>query len=104
MKRGTCERVNMEEKDYFANAAAAAYLPTPVAPSLLARFWVWWARALWWTHQTGRMLVSGALACVIYVIFAVLPGLLALPVTALLLCWLGQYDVAYARVGVGKKD
>ena len=69
-----------------------------VRPSWLASFWIWWARTLWWVHQTGRIFVSSAIACVIYVIYAFLPGLLALPATALLLCWLGQYDVAYARV------
>lgn len=76
----------------------ARLTPTPPTPvSWFALFWVWWARITWWTHQTGRIFVSLCLACLIYVVFSTLPGLIALPTTALLLSWMGQYDVAFAR-------
>jgi len=87
----------MKRVDPFEEAAALR--PPPLPTSLLTTFWLWWAHITWWTHQTGRMMVSTILALVIYVLYSVLPAWLALPATALFLIWIGQFDVSVIRAG-----
>lgn len=69
-----------------AAAAAAALVRYPLIGSIVRRFTEWW-----------RIVVSCALAFVIYTLFAWLPNFLAFILTATVLCTFGQYDVTVKK-------
>lgn len=62
----------------------------PQPPPLWKTYWMIF---LWYMMQGGRIAVSLGIASVVWIVFSLLPGVLAWIVTFGMLVFVGQYDV-----------
>lgn len=82
--------------------------PTPASPlqylpqSPPSNQWVsYWITLLWYMTQGGRVAISLGIACVIWTVFSLFPGVLAWLLTWGILILVGQYNV---KIKHTKKD
>lgn len=59
---------------------------TPPSESIQSLWKTYWMRFLWYMSQGGRVAVSLGIASLVWIVFSMLPGVLAWIIT-------GQYDV-----------
>lgn len=67
--------------------------PQPTRGPTVALWKSYWVLLVWYFSQGGRVAVSLGIAAVIYLLYAILPGLLALVGSLAVLVLVGQYDV-----------
>lgn len=65
------------------------YTPPPKRSDWMS----YWILFLWYITQGGRMAMSLGIASVVWIVFSLLPGVLAWIVTFVMLVFVGQYDV-----------
>lgn len=84
-------------------ASPLQYLPPAASPkSPPSNQWVsYWITLLWYVIQGGRVAISLGIACVIWTVFSLLPGVLAWLLTWGILILVGQYNV---KIKHTKKD
>jgi hypothetical protein len=76
----------------FGAGGTTEFQPSPsrTTPTLWKSYWL---LLLWYFNQGGRVAVSSGIAAIIYLLYVMLPGLLAFLVSLAVLVLMGQYDV-----------